>query len=259
MFHNIMLASASTTSGTTMTTCKRLLTTLLMLMTLTFGDAKGGGGRGGGSSSGSSRGGGGSYYSHGSNYYNNHSSSGSGGGGGSSEGTMIAIIVVVALVAITILVCLFGASLKPPESHVTKSAPLCYRTTNSRVDDEYFSEIAKYCTKETAIPRDVKPPSSGVWKGTYTENGVTQSSTYDFTFDETGTISGRTNDQDGFANIRGRFYHTNGRINVIWLEDYGSLKTLCRGEISANGLAIKGTYKASTGLTGPFECSPFGP
>lgn len=69
-------------------------------------------------------------------------------------------------------------------------------------------------------------------------------------------ITGHTRDQDGKASVRGRVYVLEeGSVNVIWLEDYGTLKALCRGTVNRLGSSIEGTYRATSGVTGTLECS----
>lgn len=232
-FHSTTLAGAS--SSTAMI-CKRLLVTLLTLLNLTLGDAKGGGGGGGG----------GGGFSGGSGTY--HGGSSGGGDSTNSDGRdtlMILGIIAGVAAAIGIVVCSFCWIRVKRKSEVKKVI----------VEEEYNSEIAKYCPKET-VPsnQDFKPPPSGTWTGTYKESGVSKPSTYELAFEEAGQITGQTRDKDGKATIRGRYYDMNGTMKVVWLEDYGRLMALCRGTVSVDGSAISGSYKASTGVMDTFTC-----
>ena len=118
-------------------------------------------------------------------------------------------------------------------------------------------------SSKLAAGAEVYPPS-GTWTGTYTEDGLTGSTTYELKFNsEKETFEGTGRDADGSFDIElGCFEAASGQF--IWSErtvrdGRTALFTVCKGRVAGKDAfkcIIQGTYEASTGRTGKITLRP---
>jgi len=120
--------------------------------------------------------------------------------------------------------------------------------------DHMPSEALKARQRE----REAMPQDNGnsigpqlMFSGTYTENGETKPTTYNFIISLTGWITGQARDDDGVAECNGKLNWPAGEQqgHIAWLERPSGRKIEVAGRISydnvSNHLAINADYDSS--------------